>query len=254
MSDERVYIGIDPTTGRGMLTFAVLNRQLEIMIISKGTPDRVANLVLGYSNAICAINSPSGPNEGLMAKIAYREKLGLNPKTRLYASYRVCEYELRRRGIGLYRAPRKPAKARPWMKLGWEVYDLLQKGGYVMHPQDGAQQLVETLSHASFAALLQKRPYRKTTLEGRLQRQLALFNEGLDIEDPMTFFEEWTRHRIVSGELVYDDLLEPIELDALVAAYTGLLLSEAPEHITLVGDADEGIIAVPAATLEDRYT
>jgi len=40
--------------------------------------------------------------------------------------------------------------------------------------------------------------YSKPTLEGRLQRQIALYEQGIDMKDPMEFFEEITRPQIAA--------------------------------------------------------
>jgi predicted nuclease with RNAse H fold len=253
MVAERVYIGIDPTAGRRLLTYAVLDSALNVLAIDDTRLEEVLEAVEAHPAALCAVDAPSGPNLSLMAEPAYRQGLGLRPGASRYTSFRVGEYELRRRNIGLYRTPQDAEDAPRWMKLGWRLYEALQEAGYARYPQAGPRQVVEVHPHACFTVLLGHRPYKKNTIEGRLQRQLLLYEEGLNITDPMHLFEEWTRHHVLAGRMALDDLYEHDQLDALVSAYTAYLLSEEPERTTGVGDPAEGTIVVPTASLKERY-
>ena len=42
-------------------------------------------------------------------------------------------------------------------------------------------------------------PLARLSLEGRLQRQIILYEQGLRIKDPMDFFEEITRYKLAKG-------------------------------------------------------
>jgi hypothetical protein len=253
MAAERVYIGIDPTAGKRLLTYTVLDADLNVLDIGDANFEGVLEAVGAYPVALCAVDAPSGPGMGLMADPDYRTSVGLKANTARYTSFRVSEFELRRRNIGLYRTPRGDKSAPAWMQLGWRLYESLRGAGYVRHPQSGPRQVIEVHPHACFTVLLDGRPYRKTTLEGRIQRQLVLYEEGLNVADPMDVFEEWTRHKVLTSQIRLDDLYEHDRLDALVAAYTAYLLAEQPERTTRVGDPREGTIVVPAGALRERY-
>jgi hypothetical protein len=96
-------------------------------------------------------------------------------------------------------------------------------------------------------------PLSKPTLEGRLQRQLALYERGLGIKDPMVFFEEITRHRLVKGILPLEVIYTPEQLDALVAAYTAYVAANKPEDVLFIGAKEEGSILLPVGDLKERY-
>ena len=78
--------------------------------------------------------------------------------------------------------------------------------------------------------LLGQLPLPKPTLEGRLQRQLVLFEQDMGIKDPMEFFEEITRHRLLKGILPIECIYTSEELDALVAAFTAYLAVNQPRR------------------------
>ena len=96
-------------------------------------------------------------------------------------------------------------------------------------------------------------PLSKPTLEGRLQRKLLLYERGVGLKDPMDFFEEITRHRLVRGILPLELVYTPEQLDALVAAYTAYMAATKPEEILFIGAKEEGRIALPVGELKERY-
>jgi predicted RNase H-like nuclease len=141
------------------------------------------------------------------------------------------------------------------MRMGFSLYRGLENFGYQDFPKEGAQcQLVEVYPHASFAVLLGLLPFPKNTLEGRMQRQLILFEKGVQLPDPMEYFKEITRSRLLSGSLPLGDLYSSGELDALVAAYSAWHGYSKPDQITLFGDPEEGQILVPEKRIKARYT
>jgi hypothetical protein len=95
----------------------------------------------------------------------------------------------------------------------------LVHAGYKFMSHDGPYRWMETDSQKCFQALCDKDLLPRRTLEGRIQRELILYEEGLQIHDPMEFFEEITRHKLMQGILPIENLHSSKELDALVAAY-----------------------------------
>jgi hypothetical protein len=61
--------------------------------------------------------------------------------------------------------------------------------------------------------------FSRQSLEGRLQRGLILYDEDLQIPDPMEFFEEITRHKLLQGVLPSEYIHSSRQLDALMMAY-----------------------------------
>ena len=78
--------------------------------------------------------------------------------------------------------------------------------------------------------------FPKRTLEGRIQRALILYEEGIRMHDPMDFFEEITRHKLLQG-LLPDEIIYSIkQLDALIAAYVSWLVVNRPHRVVARGD------------------
>ncbi|MBN1286941.1 MAG: DUF429 domain-containing protein [Anaerolineae bacterium] len=249
-----VFIGVDLTAGARPITCVILDAHRRVIARAEGDFDATLGAITAHESAVCAVDAPQGHNAGLMADPGYRARLGIPRGSKSYAGYRVCEYELRRRGIGLYNTPPDPTAAQAWMQTGWRFYAALRDAGFANWPGDSRRQVFEVHPHACYTVMLGRRPLRKTTLEGRLQRQLVLYRAGVDVPDPMLALQELTPHRLLLGDLSMDGrLYDHDALDAAAAAYTAWLAAHRPGEVTAVGDPDEGTIVVPAGELKDQY-
>lgn len=94
----------------------------------------------------------------------------------------------------------------------------------------------ETDAPGCFRTLIGKVPLSRRTFEGRVQRGLILYDQGLRITDPMDFFEEITRHHMLSGVFPNELLYSASELDALAAAYVAWLAVNEPGQIVIATD------------------
>lgn len=254
---DTVYIGIDPTARRRPMNYAVLNNNLDLVAHGQGKLDEIVAVVRAHASAIVAIDAPQSPSAGLMASPDRRIKYGLTPKSAKWANYKVCEYELRRRGIKPYNTPGEIEALPEWMKLGLELYGALRTDGFQPYQPGSTEprQYLEVHPHATYTVLLGRIPLRKDSLEGRMQRQLLLYREKVEVPDPMEVLEEITRHHLLEGALSLPQLYTHDELDALSSAYAAQIAARHPERVTCIGDPAEGQIIVPIAPAEfkDAY-
>lgn len=254
--NQAVFIGIDPNASGKEITFAVLDHNLQLVTIARENLSEVLAYVNGQRAAFVAVNAPSRPNQDLMKDEEYRADLDPQPSPGRWTKFRVAEYQLFQKNIRIPLTRSKAPDCPNWMQTGFKVYRQLKELGYQHYPAgDKAQQMLEVYPHASYTVLLGSIPFKKDTLEGRLQRQLVLHSRALDLPDPMRVFEEITRYRILQGVLPLDRLYDPEELDALVAAYTAWLASAKPSReLTLVGDPEEGQIVLPSGDIKRKYS
>jgi len=246
------FIGIDPTAGRKPFTFAALDAECRLLALDGCELDEVLAFVGGQEAATVAVNAPSAPNLGLVKKKL--EAQSLTPGYPRGVDMRLAEHELRQRGILVSPTSARAESCPEWMQLGFILYRKLAGMGFQPYPAANAShQWLETHPHAAFCALLGQSPLSKPSLEGRLQRQLALYELGVGIKDPMDFFEEITRHRLVKGILPLEVIYTPEQLDALAAAYTAYVAANKPEEILFIGAKEEGRIALPVGELKERY-
>jgi len=249
---DLAFIGINPTAGHKSFTYAALDRDLNLIALADGEMDDVIAFIAGQSSATVAVNAPAGVNRGLVRDMLKKKMLTPNQIRR--AELRLAEHELRERGIAVTKTAASAALCPAWVQAGFRLYRKLQKMGFQKYPEkDSAHQILETNPHACYCVLAGHVPLARLSLEGRLQRQIILYERGVHIKDPMDFFEEVTRYKLAKGIWPMDLLYQPDQLDALAAAYTAWLAVEKQGKILSVGDIQEGQIILPVAELNDRY-
>lgn len=254
--DHTVYVGIDPTAGIRPMHYAVLDGDLRLVALSQGDMETVLAFVGGLDTAVVAVDAPQSPNQGRMLNPEVRRRYDLRPGSRTWGQWKECEYELRRRNIRLYSTPSSEKAAPTWVRQGFRLYRRLQAMGYrffVKGEVPTTRTLIEVHPHACFSGLLGKRPFLKQTLEGRVQRQLLLYMQGVDLLDPLKALEEITRHHVLTGNLPLEGLHNHDELDAIAAAHTAYLVGVKPAQTSQVGDRSEGLITLPVPELKDFY-
>lgn len=95
--------------------------------------------------------------------------------------------------------------------------------------REGARLWIESNAEQCFH-VYQLTLFPRQSLEGRLQRALILYEEGLQITDPMDFFEEITRHKLLQGVLPAENIYSSRQLDALAMAYVAWTAGSAIEN------------------------
>jgi hypothetical protein len=129
----------------------------------------------------------------------------------------------------------------PSTKQGQGVYaalkdQLIQAGFKPFSQKSHPKQWMETDAQDCFRALSGHTLLPHRALEGRLQRSAILYEQGLQISDPVDMFEEITRYKLIQGILPLDKLPSARELDALVAAYLAWMSANRPGQIVPKGE------------------
>jgi hypothetical protein len=251
---DSVFIGIDPSSGEDSLTYAVLDKDLHLLALSQQKLNTVSAFVGGQKSAVVGVNAPRRLNQGLMKQDFLRDSLKPPPNPGRYTAFRVAEYLLIQRNIRIPRTPAQISNCPGWMQVGFKLYRNLEEMGFVDYPaKDKGQLLLEIYPHAANTVLLERIPFLKKTLEGRLQRQLLLHSLSVAVPDPMDIFEEITRFKILQGELPLEGLHSVEELEALMAAYLAWRAATKPNAVSLVGDPRDGQIVLPSKDLKPKY-
>jgi len=180
------YVGVDPTAGRFPFTLAAINQDRKLIVLAAGDIDDVLTFLVEQKPCMVAVNAPPRPNHGLVRKSL--EKQNLAPGQLRGSDLRQAESELRAHGISVSPTPARLEACPAWMQMGFELFRRLDEAGFKQYPTvKASQQWLETHPHAAFCALLGQIPLSKPTLEGRLQRQIALYEQGIDMKDPWSF-------------------------------------------------------------------
>lgn len=226
-------------------TCAALDVECNLLALSHSGLEEALTLVNSFSSAIAALDAPSS-----LVRAGTRKRP--DKQTPAAPGLRSAERALRARGIQLPRTVIRPDSARG--EVGRALYEHLRKEGFIHHPENGASHhWLEANPHACFTALLGKNPLPRQTLEGRLQRQIILYDADVNLKDPMDFFEEVTRHRLRMGQLPTETLYTPDQLDALMLAYTAWMAARRPAETNSVGTEEEGLLVLPVGELKEKY-
>ncbi len=249
---ERVFVGINTTGGSKPFVYAALDAHGALLAQGADEMDALLAFLLNQQQAIVAVNAPSSVNLGL---VKARMQADLTGDVRLRGvDLRLAEYILRQHGIQVGKTASRPDLCPAWMRLGFTFYQKLKEHGFAAFPApESPRQWLETHPHATYTTLLGRQPLSRASLEGRLQRQLVLYEQGLRLRDPMDFFEEVTRFRILQGELPFEMIYPAEMLDALAAASVAWIAGTQPGRLSAVGDAAEGQIYLPVAALQPNY-
>ncbi|HWQ83333.1 MAG TPA: DUF429 domain-containing protein [Anaerolineales bacterium] len=251
---QTTFLGIDPSAGQRPFVYAALDHDLNLLALGQGRLDDMLAFSAGQRTAVVGVCGPRQPNQKVMSRPEIRQALNPPPRPGRWVEFRLAEYELRQRRISVPQIPDRAEKAPNWMQMSFNLFSGLKNLGYQVYPNsEAACQMLEVYPFAAYTALLGVTPFPKYTLEGRLQRQTVLHDLRLKVSDPMRFFEEITRHKLLRGVLPTEQLLSAPELDALVAAYTAWQAALHPADIVLVGDPQEGQIVLPVAELRSQY-
>jgi hypothetical protein len=249
-----VYIGVDLSGGKYAVAYAAIDENLHLLALGQGNVEEALAFIGGQHQAVVALNAPPRPSQGCLAEPAGRSGLEMDVSSGQIEEMRLAEYLLRERELRVYKTPARAKECRAWVRLGFDLYGKLAALGYQLYPASGAElQVLEAIPQVCFTVWLERQPFSKSGLEGRLQRQLVLYAAGLDIPDPMDFFEEITRYRILQGILPADVPYTPAELNALANAYAAWLAGNRPDEVSLVGDPGEGQVLVPAKQMQAHY-
>jgi hypothetical protein len=129
----------------------------------------------------------------------------------------------------------------PTSKRGQAIYTDLRKrfsqvGFKSQSEKRRPRQWLETNAQDCFHALSGHKLFPRRSLEGRLQRSAILYEQGLQMTDPVDLFEEITRYKLVQGILPLDGLPSSNELDALVTAYLAWLVTNRSQQVVMRGE------------------
>lgn len=242
------YIGIELAQGKKTIHYAALDVKLGLISIGQGDIKSVTTFLAAQHQAVVGIHGPARPNLGIMTDTERRNQLPIPFGKGRPGNMRVAEYELRQKQQQVYRTPNKVEDAPGWMQTSFKLYERLQEMDFEPFQADGvsARKVVEVIPELGYRSWIEGNLLPANSLPGRIQRQLVLYDRGLDVKDPMGFFEEITRFRIRQGVLPEDVIYPASMLSALAAAYLAWQAGNEPEQLALLGVAEEGQIAAPS--------
>ncbi len=244
-NEPLVYLGVDPSQRYKPYVYAALDASHRIVALGSGPLREILSYTAGLGSAIIAINGPQFTNQGLLAEANQGQKL-FDLGSVKDENIRLVEASIAAEGVRVTRTPARENDCMMWIKRSLKLYGRLPKLGYRQYPNEGHRLYCESMSEAVFSRLVGGAPlFEHDTLEGRLQRQLILFEQKIVLNDAMSFFEEVTCFRLLHGVLPMEDIYQSGELNALACAYLAWLLAHKPDQTEMLGEEREGRIFLP---------
>jgi hypothetical protein len=239
---QDIFIGVDVGTGKQPFITAVLNSAGELIALEQSSLEEVQKFTGGYHAVQVAINAPKFMPSGKMANNEFRYTLKVQPREGRYTDMRVAEYLLKVGKVNFTPGPLTSRRPSLWIENGFRLYRQLM----AFRPSTSEDiSIIEVNSQATFSIVLAKIPFHKTSVEGRIQRQLLLIKNGIRLKDPMDYFEEVTQYKILQGILPDDMIYSAKQLDAIAAAFVARLAFQNPEEAITIGDEADGLITMP---------
>ena len=250
-TESITYLGVNIKSRDSQICFAALDHEVRLIALSVGSMQDVMAYIAGQKCAVIGINGPSHINLGLAKERINSKKLDENPDSITTNNMRLCELELLLRGYSPVLTPSTITKCPKWVRSSFSLFRYCERLGYeIYNNSDKDKLLYEVNSEVNFGFFSNSNLLDKTLLESRLQRQLILYEMGLDIPDPMNYYEELTRHRLIKGILPLEDIYTIEELNAMAAAFSVFLISKDPLQAEWLGDPQEGQIAIPPGRIK----
>jgi hypothetical protein len=246
VSTSPTFLGISLTSHRHAFSLAAIDESQQIIALSQGNMDDSLSFTAGQVDVIVAVNFPSHPNAGSMASSGFRQTLSPPPPPGRWENLRLVEYELIQAGIHVNRTHSTLENNSPGIRKGFEFHRRLTALGYNPYPSvESRKQVFESHADGYFYTMTGNIPFDADSMEGRLQRQLILYEQDLHVYDPMRFFEEVTRHRLIHSILPIEPIYTANELNALALAQMAWFLFHHPEKTMTLGLPEDGMIYLP---------
>jgi hypothetical protein len=243
---KQIFLGVHVAAESKPFVYAVLDQKLRVLALEQGYLEELLAYASSETAMAVGINAPRHPNCGLMNQDRIRQAYAPVPPSGRWVNVRKIEYDLHRLGLRIHRTASTVEQCHDWMQAGFFLYKEIEElGSHAFGDGGEGRLLFETHGEAGFWSLLGQHLKDGTQLEGCIQRQLMLLEEGLQIPDPMEAFEEITRHRLLHGQFPFEDVFTLPQLNALLAAYTAWLAYQIPGRIQCMGDPEESELLFP---------
>jgi hypothetical protein len=242
MSDSQrfTFVGIEPLATSNGFSFVSLDDTLSLLAIGEGSLKDIFSFLVGQKMVRVAIHAPAylGTSHSTDSEIQTDEAIPAR-------EYRTCEFQLWQKNIPCDFTAVKPGRISAPLRLGYQLIQTLQQYEFSFSDPSAKQRsLIETCPAACYHQLLNT-AIQQEPLLWRFQHQLILHKLQLPVQDPMIFFEEITRHKLLMGKVSLENILIPEELNAMVSAYTAWLSHHHPEKVTSWGDESDGFLVLP---------
>lgn len=237
---QDIFIGVDVSAGKRPYTTAVLDLSGNLLALETCSMDGIIKFTGGYQIVKIAVNSPRELKTNRIPDTHF-DLISENDLQEASTLEYQVSVNLRKAGYRRISTLNGITIPSARLKNGQRLFDCLEGQNSIL---EGG--IIVVNAHACYTMLLGRNPLMRSSTEGRIQRQLALILNGIRLKDPMDYFEEITKFRLLQGLLPEKMLYSSRQLDALVSAFTARLEYMEPLSVHHFGDGSGGTIHCPA--------
>ena len=238
--DDICYIGLEVNSRPPHYTVIGINSDRTCLLDLTCSWEDLAESLEPFKNVCIAVNTAITPNVDFL-KTSHCKK----HKPGKWPDIRRIEYELEECGAPIYHTPKKKRNLLASQGYGFELVNNLKALGFEDIENDGEKTFLEVPAETAFWSIERKPLFEGANFIGRIQRQLLLLEIGLELPDPMNFFEEITQFKLLTGNAPLDMIYELSRLNAWMNAYTALQVKINPSRCAKFGYKQEGFLYLP---------
>ena len=238
--EDTCFVGLNVNSRPPHFTVVGLDAKLNTLFDFTGNWEDISSRLDEYQQIILALNSPVSPNTDFL-----RHSQKKKHKPGKWPDVRCIEYELAEYGAPIYHTPKKKSNLLASQQYGSKLVENLKSVGFIDLESDGEKRLIEVPAETAFWSIDRKPLFEEFSFIGRIQRQLLLLELGFKLPDPMDFFEELTRFKLLTGKAPLDMVFDVSRLNACINAFTALKIKKDPSRVAKLGYPQEGYLYLP---------
>jgi hypothetical protein len=238
---DTCYIGLDINSRSPYYSALAIDTKLTPLFELSGNWEELLGSLKEYERIIVAINTPTMVNKGFLTQSHIKKH-----KPGKWPDVRRIEYELEEYGAPIYHTPKKKSNLLAVQQHGFLLIQNLVEAGFKQYGEASEKVFLEVPAETAFWSLETKPLYAADSFIGQIQRQLMLLELGINLPDPMDFFEEITRFKLLTGKVSLEMILETPRLNTWINAYTALLIEQNPSRVARFGYPQEGFLYLPS--------
>lgn len=238
--DEHYFVGLDVNSRPPYYSAIAIDANGNYLLAINGNWEEIIETFRPYENILISINTPVRPNIGLLTQSKRKKH-----KPGKWPDVRLIEYMLEEYGAPIYHTPKKKGNLLAAQQYGFQLIERIKIEGFHAYGIEQSRCFCEVPAETAFWSIERKHLFDGQNFIGQIQRQLLLLELGINLPDPMAFFEEITRYKLLTGNAPLEMILETSILNAWINAFTAKRIKQNPSQVSTLGDPQEGLIYLP---------
>ncbi len=238
--EEEVFIGVVINSNGRRFFWVALNKHKEILTFQKTSLEKLLVFIKSFPHVTIGLETPAIRSRHGKSVISGLEFYSQPARSPLPAWQEIME----NRNI---HPPVISSRVKPDFQAPG-IAEFYRQAFMFEHVN-----IIHVNAYCSLCCLLGQNPLPRSSLEGKIQRQLVLAEQGINLPDPMIYFEELTRFKLLHGVLPQKIILPLQEMNGLLCALTVWNTINQSESTLQIGNPPDSSITLPVPELQEKY-